>query len=263
MAAQQLPVDFDSPPVVPLPLTQVPTLTDSQASDRFTVTGDGFSLAVSRTTGEIISFDAMGMRLVNAGPVPNFWRAPTDNDRGNGHPTRNGTWRAAGRNRTVTGVVLERPSDRSRRITVTGTLPTSTQSTFPTTYTVYGNGEIRVDGFLHPGASSLPYIPEVGTILMLPAALEQMHYYGRGPEENHWDRHTGTDVGRYSSTVVGPVDRLPPSRRRTATRPMSAGSPWSTAPGAACSRPASRCWRSTPPTSPRRTCPPASGTTTS
>ncbi|MEU5155674.1 glycoside hydrolase family 2 TIM barrel-domain containing protein [Glycomyces sp. NPDC021274] len=201
VAAQQLPVGFDSPPVVPLPLAQVPTLTDSQTGDRFTVTGDGFSVAVSRTTGEIISFDAMGMRLVNAGPVPNFWRAPTDNDRGNGHPTRNGTWRAAGRNRTVTGVVLERPSDRSRRITVTGTLPTSTQSTFRTTYTIYGNGEIRVDGFLHPGASSLPYIPEVGTMLFLPAALEQMHYYGRGPEENHWDRRTGTDVGRYSSTV--------------------------------------------------------------
>jgi beta-galactosidase len=201
VAAQQLPVDFDSPPVVPLPLAQVPTLTDSQTSDRFTVTGDGFSLAVSRATGEIISFDAMGMRLVTSGPVPNFWRAPTDNDRGNGHPTRNGTWRAAGRNRTVTGVVLERPSDRSRRITVTGTLPTSTQSTFRTTYTVYGNGEIRVDGFLHPGSSSLPYIPEVGTFLTLPAALEHLHYYGRGPEENHWDRRTGSDLGVYTSTV--------------------------------------------------------------
>jgi beta-galactosidase len=59
-----------------------------------------------------------------------------------------------------------------------------------------------VDNTLHPGASSLPYIPEVGTILLLPAALEQMHYYGRGPEENHWDRRTGTDVGLYSSTVA-------------------------------------------------------------
>jgi beta-galactosidase len=201
VAAQQLPVDFDSPPVVPLPLTQVPTLTDSQASDRFTITGTGFSVAVSRTTGEIIAYEAMGIRLVSSGPAPNFWRAPTDNDRGNGHPTRNGTWRAAGRNRTVTGVVLERPSDRSRRITVTGTLPTSTQSTFRTTYTVYGNGEIKVDNFLHPGSSTLPYIPEVGTILFLPSALEQMHYYGRGPEENHWDRRTGTDVGVYASTV--------------------------------------------------------------
>ncbi|THV42232.1 glycoside hydrolase family 2 TIM barrel-domain containing protein [Glycomyces buryatensis] len=202
VAARQLPVDFDSPPVEPVPLPDVPMLSDSETGDRITVTGTGFAVAISKSTGEIISYEAMGMRLVNSGPVPNFWRAPTDNDRGNGHPTRNGTWRAAGRNRTVTGVVIARPSDRSRRITVTGTLPTTTQSTYTTAYTVYGNGEIRVDNTLHPGSSSLPYIPEVGTILLLPGALEQMHYYGRGPEENHWDRRTGTDVGRYSSTVT-------------------------------------------------------------
>jgi beta-galactosidase len=203
IAAQQLAVDFNSPPVVPVPIANVPALTDTEASDRITVTGDGFSVTVSKTTGEITAYEAMGMRLINSGPVPNFWRAPTDNDRGNGHPTRNGTWRAAGRNRTVTGVTVTRPSNKSRQITVRGTLPTSTQSTYSTTYTVYGNGEIKVDNTLHPGASNLPYIPEVGTILYLPAALEQMHYYGRGPEENHWDRHTGTDVGLYSSTVSG------------------------------------------------------------
>ncbi|WP_205325455.1 glycoside hydrolase family 2 TIM barrel-domain containing protein [Glycomyces sp. YM15] len=201
VAAQQLPVDFDSPPVEPVPIADVPTLTDAETADRITVSGTGFAVAISKTTGEITSYDAMGMRLVDSGPVPNFWRAPTDNDRGNGHPNRNGTWRAAGRNRTVTGVAVTRPSDRSRRISVTGTLPTSTQSAFTTTYTVYGNGEIRVDSTLRPGSSSLPYIPEVGTMLFLPGALEQMHYYGRGPEENHWDRRTGTDVGRYASTV--------------------------------------------------------------
>lgn len=30
-----------------------------------------------------------------------------------------------------------------------------------------------------------------------------MHYYGRGPEENHWDRNNGTDVGLHSGTVTG------------------------------------------------------------
>ncbi|GAB4000606.1 hypothetical protein GCM10029992_33050 [Glycomyces albus] len=201
VAAQQLPVDLDSPPVEPLPLEDVPTLTDAETGDQVTVTGDDFAVTISKSTGEITDYQAMGIRLVNSGPAPNFWRAPTDNDRGNGHPNRNGTWRNAGRDRNVTGVDVERPSERSRRITVTGTLPTSTQSTFSTTYTVYGNGEIRVDSTVHPGSASLPYLPEVGTILFLPGELEQMHYYGRGPEENHWDRRTGTDVSRYSSTV--------------------------------------------------------------
>ncbi|WP_199044617.1 glycoside hydrolase family 2 TIM barrel-domain containing protein, partial [Glycomyces salinus] len=202
VAKAQLPVDFDSPPVEPLPLEDVPTLTDAETGDQITVTGDDFAVTVSKSTGEITDYQAMGMRLVNSGPAPNFWRAPTDNDRGNGHPNRNGTWRRAGADRNVTGVDVERPSDRSVRVTVTGTLPTSTQSTYTTTYTVYGNGEIRVDNTLHPGSAGLPYIPEVGTILLLPGELEQLHYYGRGPEENHWDRKSGTDVGVYSSTVA-------------------------------------------------------------
>ncbi|NED86858.1 hypothetical protein G3I76_43050, partial [Streptomyces sp. SID11233] len=64
-----------------------------------------------------------------------------------------------------------------------------------------GNGEIKVDNTLHPGAADLPYLPEVGTILHVPAGFDRLHYYGRGPEENHWDRKDGTDVGRWSSTV--------------------------------------------------------------
>ncbi|TDC08034.1 DUF4981 domain-containing protein [Streptomyces sp. 8K308] len=201
VAKQQLPVDFDSPPIVPTPVTQVPTLTVSDSGGTITVRGTDVTVTISRSTGLMTSYEALGTRLVSSGPVPNFWRAPNDNDRGNGHPTRNATWRSAGANRTVTGVDVRRLSDRAVRVTVRGTLPTSTASQYTTTYTVYGNGEIRVANTLRPGSSSLPYIPEVGTILFLPSALERMHYYGRGPEENHWDRHTGSDVGVYSSTV--------------------------------------------------------------
>jgi beta-galactosidase len=87
-------------------------------------------------------------------------------------------------------------------IKVSGTLPTTTESTYTTTYTVFGNAEIKVDNTLHPGAASLPYIPEVGTLLLLNRRLDRLHYYGRGPEENHWDRNNGTDVGLYSGEIA-------------------------------------------------------------
>ncbi|CAM5404592.1 Beta-galactosidase OS=Streptomyces glaucescens OX=1907 GN=SGLAU_27155 PE=3 SV=1 [Streptomyces glaucescens] len=135
--------------------------------------------------------------------MPNFWRAPTDNDRGNGQHTRNQTWRDAGARRTLTGVRVSTLSDRAVRIEVSGTLPTSTPSSYTLTYTVFGNGEIKVDHTLRPGAPGLPYIPEVGTILFLPRRLDRLHYYGRGPEENQWDRNNATDVGLYSGTVSG------------------------------------------------------------
>lgn len=202
VAKQQLPVDADSPAVTPVPLTKVPALTHQDASGQVTVHGKDFSVTVDKGSGTITSYKAHGTRLITSGPVPNFWRAPTDNDHGNGQHTRNQTWRDAGAHRKVTDVSVRVLRDRAVEIKVSGTLPTTTESAYTTTYTVFGNGEIKVDNTLHPGASSLPYIPEVGTILFLPRRLDRLHYYGRGPEENHWDRNDGTDVGLYSGTVA-------------------------------------------------------------
>ncbi|MDO0909978.1 glycoside hydrolase family 2 TIM barrel-domain containing protein [Streptomyces sp. DT2A-34] len=203
VAKQQLAVDAGSPAVTPAPLDSVPALTYEDGDGAVTVTGEGFSVTVDKKSGVITSYKARGAQLITSGPAPNFWRAPTDNDHGNGQHTRNQTWRDAGAHREVTAVVARGLRDRAVEIKVTGTLPTTTESTYTTTYTVFGNGEIKVDNTLRPGAASLPYIPEVGTLLFLPGRLEKLHYYGRGPEENHCDRNNGTDVGRYSGTVSG------------------------------------------------------------
>ncbi|MFF9277331.1 glycoside hydrolase family 2 TIM barrel-domain containing protein [Streptomyces griseosporeus] len=203
IARTQLPLDAGSPAVSPVPLTSVPALTHHDTGTAVTVTGRGFFVTVDKRTGVITSYEAGGEPLIVSGPAPNFWRAPTDNDHGNGQHIRNQTWRDAGAHRTVTATTVRALRDRAVRIEVAGTLPTTTVSTYTTAYTVFGNGEIRVDHTLHPGAPNLPYIPEVGSLLLLPARLEHLHYYGRGPEENYWDRNDGTDVGLYSGTVSG------------------------------------------------------------
>ncbi|MEV3856452.1 glycoside hydrolase family 2 TIM barrel-domain containing protein [Streptomyces sp. NPDC050095] len=201
VARVQLPLDAGSPDVVPVPLADVPVVSYEDGSAAVTVTGKGLKAVVDKATGLLTTFESDGTALLLSGAVPNFWRAPTDNDRGNGQHTRNQTWRDAGARRKVTGVTVRALGDRAVEITVKGTLPTATESTYSTVYTVFGNGEIKVDNTLHPGAPNLPYIPEVGTILHLPGDFEQLHYYGRGPEENHWDRNDGTDVGSWTSTV--------------------------------------------------------------
>ncbi|MFF5104291.1 glycoside hydrolase family 2 TIM barrel-domain containing protein [Streptomyces sp. NPDC000134] len=203
VARRQLPLDAGVPAVTPVPLARVPSLRHRDGADEVTVDGRGFTVTVDKRTGTITSYVARGVRLITSGPVPNFWRAPTDNDHGNGQHTRNQTWRDAGARREVTGVEVRAHGGRAVEIRVAGTLPTTVRSSYTTTYTVFGNGEIKVDNTLHPGAPNLPYLPEVGTILFLPRRLDRLHWYGRGPEENHWDRNTGTDVGRYSGTVAG------------------------------------------------------------
>ncbi|MET8849799.1 glycoside hydrolase family 2 TIM barrel-domain containing protein [Amycolatopsis sp. NPDC004625] len=200
VAKQQLPVDFGSPAVVPVPLARVPAATAHDTGRSVEIAGAGFTVSIAKDTGLITSYEAGGVRLVTSGPVPNFWRAPTDNDIGNGQPGRNATWRYAGADRHVTDVTVT--AGRAVVVTVRGTLPTAVTSTYTTTYTVFGNGELEVDQTVHPGAPDLPYLPEVGTILFLPGELDTLDYYGRGPEENHWDRNTGSDVGVYTSTVA-------------------------------------------------------------
>ncbi|MFE9859093.1 glycoside hydrolase family 2 TIM barrel-domain containing protein [Streptomyces sp. NPDC005780] len=203
VARVQLPLGGSGPEIVPVPWAEVPRLSFRNGDSGITVTGGGFEVVIDKSTGVITSYEAAGTELLVSGPAPNFWRAPTDNDRGNGQHTRNQTWRDAGARRKVTDVTVRGLEGRAVEITVRGTLPTSTASDFTTTFTVFGNGEIKVDNTLAPGDPSLPYIPEIGTILRLPAALEQFHYYGRGPDESHWDRKDGTDVGRWSGTVTG------------------------------------------------------------
>ncbi|MEU1214540.1 glycoside hydrolase family 2 TIM barrel-domain containing protein [Streptomyces sp. NPDC005791] len=215
VAGQQLPLDVAGPAVTPRPLDSVPALSYEDADDSVTVTGDNFSVTVDKGSGVITSYEAGGTRLIASGPAPNFWRAPTDNDVGNGQPGRNATWRYAGSDRKVTGVQTRGLRDRAVEITVSGTLPTSTESTYTTTYTVFGNGEIKVDNTLHPGAAGLPYIPEVGTVLFLPGRLKHLRYYGRGPHENYWDRNNGTDVGLHSDIV--------PEKRTPYLRPQENG----------------------------------------
>ncbi|MGW5636988.1 glycoside hydrolase family 2 TIM barrel-domain containing protein [Streptomyces sp. NPDC003832] len=202
VARHQFALDAPTPAVTPAPLAGVPALTHHDGARTVTVTGEDFTVTVDRASGLITSYEVAGTPLLLSGATPNYWRAPTDNDRGNRQHIRNETWRDAGARRTVTGCAVRALGDRAVVIEVTGTLPTTVRSTYRTTYTVFGNGEIKVDNTLHPGAGSLPYIPEVGTLLFLPGRLDRLHYYGRGPEENHWDRNNGTDVGLYSGAVA-------------------------------------------------------------
>lgn len=104
------------------------------------------------------------------------------------------------------------------------TLPTApTASTWTTVFTVRGDGEIRVRHTLE-AAAGLPDLPMVGALLTVPEGFEQIDWYGRGPQENYWDRHTGAFVGRYRSTVdqqVAPYVRPEQTGNMTDVRHLS------------------------------------------
>ncbi|MFJ4921078.1 glycoside hydrolase family 2 TIM barrel-domain containing protein [Streptomyces sp. NPDC088725] len=175
------------------------TLDDGDASVR--ISGRDLDVVLDKATGTLTSYRYQGQALLAGGPVPNFWRAVTDNDSGRDADIKLRTWREAGTNRTVTSVEAGQPAPGEVTVEVTATLPTEpSASTWHTVFTVRGDGEIRVRHTL-TAPEGLPDLPLVGVLVTVPKGFERLDWYGRGPHENYWDRKTGALAGRYRSTV--------------------------------------------------------------
>lgn len=205
VAAEQLALDWGTPAPSGPSGAELPALSVKETDAGVEVTGRGVEAVLSKKTGTLSSYKVKGRLLLSAGPVPNFWRGPTDNDIGRNAQNDLRTWRDAGADRKVTSVKTEQPHAGEVSVEVVCTLPTSpTAATWTTTFTFRGDGEIRVRHSLE-APDGLPDIPVVGALLTVPKGFEQLDWYGRGPQENYWDRHTGAFVGRYRSTVDGQV----------------------------------------------------------
>lgn len=171
----------------------------NQTGNQITATGADFKVVIDKQTGSLQNFDWKGKDLICGPLTPNFWRAPTDDDRAGWHGTLD-AWKDAGINRKVTSVNVKKMANHSIIIAVKGTLPVG-ESTWQLKYTVYENAVIKVEETLTPIGKVPAYIPKVGLSLRIPKEYRTMTWYGRGPQENYVDRQTGAMVGIYSGLV--------------------------------------------------------------
>ena len=177
----------------------LPRLNTIDQADKLTILGDFFTLVFNKLNGNLESYVYDGVELWAASPVPNFWRAMTDNDRGNKLPERSATWSEAGQNRTL-GLFYTKLNDYSVEITIEYKLPTIHVSTCKIHYAIFGDGEIKVNLELTPG-TDLPEIPEIGLLFTMDPSFEHIEWYGRGPHESYWDRKKGAKLGLYNGKV--------------------------------------------------------------
>jgi beta-galactosidase len=176
----------------------LPATTLLEDEDGFVVEGPRFRARVGKASGALESFCAEGVELLASPLVPNFWRAPIDNDNGNKMPERLKTWRNAGRERRVESIEARVAAPGIVAIRVRSEL--SNGSRFEQEYLVHGNGDILIGYRLVP-REGLPEIPRIGLQAELPGEFDTMTWYGRGPHESYWDRKTGAAIGRYSGPV--------------------------------------------------------------
>jgi beta-galactosidase len=140
--------------------------------------------------------------LALQGPRLDVWRAPTDNDEGYHGPEQLAPlWRARGidrmRHRTV-GVEVERDT----LIVRTRVAPAATDLGLLATYAwTAEDGALALALEVIPdGEWNFP-LPRLGVRFAVPAALDHVEWFGRGPGEAYPDSRLAARVGRFARTV--------------------------------------------------------------
>jgi beta-galactosidase len=67
-------------------------------------------------------------------------------------------------------------------------------------YSIYENGKINIRNSIKP-YGRLPVLPKIGVKMIVSGELENIRWYGRGPEENYPDRKTGYPIGIYEKNI--------------------------------------------------------------
>lgn len=164
------------------------------------IEGDGFKTAFDKQTGKMTSLQYDGKEMIynNKGFDLNWYRS-VNNDKytdQNYYPTIDENM-----------MFSYRMSDDKKSLTVisnaVGVIQADKVVRIPylVKYTVYADGTIDVDAsFTSPPAGS--FVHRLGLQLVLPAGMEKVTYYGRGPHENYLDRKHSAFIGQYATTVT-------------------------------------------------------------
>ena len=175
------------------------------------VHGTHFEVLFSYLSFGLASYRWGGKEMFKVYPMPNFWRAPTDNDRGNRMPQRLAQWKvasmyaSAGLTQELVMRNMHPPvtenADGSVSVSFEYGLPTTPAGSCLVTYTVHPGGRVDVKLVCDP-VKELGPMPEFGMIMKMDADYDTLRWYGLGPEENYWDRHQGAKLGIWKKPVT-------------------------------------------------------------
>ena len=172
----------------------------------------GTDLYIGRWNGWIdyLTVDGQDMLQFRESIVPEFWRAPTDNDYGAQLQNRFSAWKSpetrvkdfkAGDNSVTVTIELREPAtrtagprNRDERRTAFAILTM--------TYALTADGEVIVREQLKPeGEAKMSEMFRFGMGIQMPKQYDQVEYYGRGPVETYSDRKDSEFLGVYKNAV--------------------------------------------------------------
>src|SRR6185295_13343796 len=107
VAWDQLAMPYQAPAAPTRNMAGLAALKLTESAEAFTIGGKQFTARIGKQSGALEAYEVKGRQMLAAPLAPNFWRAPTDNDRGNDMLKRQGIWREAAARRTIKNVKAE------------------------------------------------------------------------------------------------------------------------------------------------------------
>lgn len=162
--------------------------------------GKDFKVIFSKQEGGIVSLRYSGKEFITRTPKTYYWRATTDNDRGNKHEFKCAGWLSASICQKYVDFSMEEQADKVM-LHYTYELPTIPTTNIKVNYEVSADNSIKVN-VAYKGVEGLPILPVLGMNFRLLAEFNSFSWYGMGPDENYIDRAEGAKLGIYSSTPL-------------------------------------------------------------
>ena len=172
----------------------------AETSGEYILSGKNFTIIFNTKNASLQNYIRNGESVLQQGPLPAFYRAPTDNDIGAGFNTKLRMWRNAYENGTDASATFQKINEGEYKITLDKKLVNGNAS-HKQIFTVYANGNVKVENEFTAIKGKYPLLLRAGNDLVLNKTFSNIQWYGRGPGENYWDRKTNSFIGQYKQTV--------------------------------------------------------------
>lgn len=176
------------------------TLIVEHTATQCSIRGKDFAMLFDLQKGIISSYKLKGEEVIQQGPLPAFWRAPTDNDIGAGFNKNLRMWRNAYENGNNLKATVTKINNDEYKISFTKELVNG-DATHQQTFTVYSDGSIQVANTFTAISGKYPLLLRAGNDVVINKNFNTINWYGRGPGENYSDRNTNTFIGQYKQVV--------------------------------------------------------------
>ena len=169
----------------------------------YVITAGKVIVTIDKTTGYLAGYQDGGRQMLKAQMVPNFWRAEIDNDWRGWKPSHYlRVWKTAPEKLSEPRIATSAEGSAAV-VSVSRTLE-GDKAELTLKYMMYPDGRLNVSYDIQIAESVLEPL-RIGLQTQIAGELDNLSYFGRGPQENYSDRNDGIFLGLWNTT---PADMM-------------------------------------------------------